>query len=212
MSPRRREILALGGWSFSILPADIDEQPLVGEDPRAYVRRLAEAKARTAAARLAPGSGPAAVVASDTTVSMDGLILGKPADPAEAFEMLARLRGRGHQVFTGVAVLRCQDARLVAEVCATDVAMRAYTDDEIRAYIASGDPFDKAGAYAIQHVGFHPVEGICGCYPSVMGLPLCTVTRLLAELGIPPANAVTEACGAGPSRPCRVYELAAQRS
>ena len=209
-SPRRREILAQGGWPFTILPADIDERPLAGEDPRAYVLRLAAEKAQAAAGRLPPGSPQAAVIASDTTVADGSLILGKPADAAEAFAMLARLRGRMHQVFTGVAVIRLRDAGLRVDACATGVTMRAYRDDEIRAYIETGDPFDKAGAYAVQHAGFHPVEAIRGCYPSVMGLPLCLVTRLLAELRIPRPNDVTATCLVDETRPCRVYEQAAR--
>jgi septum formation protein len=206
--------LALGGWPFSILPADIDEEPLPGETPHDYVLRLAEAKALTAAERAPDNSPELAVIASDTTV-VDGLsILGKPADDAEAFGMLATLKGRVHQVYTGVAALRRSDGRLLKDLCVTDVSMRPYSDDEIRSYVATGDPLDKAGAYAIQHAGFHPVESLRGCYPSVMGFPLCLVTRLLGQLGIPPANDLTRACQpqcedqAG--RPCPVYIQATQ--
>ncbi len=209
-SPRRRQILALGGWPFSIQPADIDEQPLQGERARDYVLRLSEAKARTVAGHTAPGAPELAVVASDTTVVDGGAILGKPASEAEAVAMLESLRGRVHQVYTGVAVLRRADGKLFSDLCVTDVRMRAYTQAEIRAYAASGDPLDKAGAYAIQHAGFHPVESLQGCYPSVMGLPLCLVTRLLAELGIPPASGITSACHPDAARswaaePCAVY-------
>ncbi|HEY3344523.1 MAG TPA: Maf family protein [Anaerolineaceae bacterium] len=214
-SPRRRQILTLGGWPFSVQPADIDEQPLPGETPRDYVLRLAEAKALTAA-RRAPASSPEwAVIASDTTVVDGETILGKPAGDADAIRMLTALRGRVHQVLTGVAVLRRSDGLLLKEVCLTDVRMRPYTDAEIRDYVASGDPLDKAGAYAIQHPAFHPVESLQGCYPSVMGLPLCRVTHLLAELGIPPASNVTRSCLPGPgsafpenpAAPCLVFRL-----
>jgi predicted house-cleaning NTP pyrophosphatase (Maf/HAM1 superfamily) len=124
--------------------------------------------------------------------------------------MLARLRGRMHQVYTGVAVLRRQDGRLLSDVAASDVTMRPYSDGEIRVYIESGDPFDKAGAYAVQHPGFHPVEAIRGCYPSVMGLPLCLVTRLLGELAISSPSGLTRTCLVDLTRPCRVYEQAAR--
>jgi septum formation protein len=213
ISPRRRQILALGGWSFSVQPADIDEQPLPGETPPAYVLRLAESKARTAAGRAPASSPEVAIIASDTTVVDGETILGKPAGDAEATRMLAALRGRTHQVLTGVAVLRRSDGRLLTDLCLTDVRMRPYTDAEIRDYVASGDPLDKAGAYAIQHPGFHPVESLLGCYPSVMGLPLCRVTHLLAELGVPPASPVTRSCLPGPgsaspenaAAPCPVF-------
>ncbi len=207
-SPRRRQLLALGGWSFSLQAADINEDPLPGEAPDAYVLRLSEEKARTAAGRVPAGSPELAIVASDTTVVESGAILGKPDGDEQAVEMLARLRGKVHQVYTGVAVLRRSDGKLRVDLCVTDVTMRPYTDAEIRAYVATGDPLDKAGAYAIQHPGFHPVERLCGCYPSVMGLPLCLVTRLLAELGIPPANEITRACLTDPSQPCEVYRRA----
>lgn len=204
-SPRRRQLLALGGWPFSIQPADIDERELPGEAPEGYVLRLAEEKALAANRRTDPRAPESAVIASDTTVALDGAILGKPADAAEAVEMLAHLRGRWHQVFTGIAVLRRADAVLRSEVCATDVLMRAYTDAEMRAYAASGDPLDKAGAYAVQHAGFHPVERVRGCYPSVMGLPLCRVTHLLDALGIPAGSGITHACQPEGDQPCEVY-------
>jgi MAF protein len=209
-SPRRRQLLALGGWSFSLQAADIDETPLPGEPPDAYVLRLSEAKARAVAGRVTPDSPELAILASDTTVVADGAILGKPDGEGQAIEMLARLRGKVHQVYTGVAALRRSDGRLRVDLRVTDVTMRPYIDDEIRAYVATGDPLDKAGAYAIQHPGFHPVERLRGCYPSVMGLPLCLVTCLLAELGIPPANDITRSCLSDPSQPCEVYRLAAR--
>lgn len=170
--------------------------------------RLSEAKARTVAVRIPHDSPELAIIASDTTVVESGEILGKPEDDRQAFEMLARLGGKVHQVYTGVAVLRRRDGKLLLDACVTDVAMRAYTDDEIRAYVMTGDPLDKAGAYAIQHAGFHPVESLSGCYPSVMGLPLCLVTRLLGEIGIPPASEITLGCLADPSQPCEVYKVA----
>jgi septum formation protein len=188
--------------------ADIDETPLPGEPADEYVLRLSEAKAQTVAGRMPPDSPEIAIIASDTTVVEGGEILGKPEDVQQAFEMLARLGGKVHQVYTGVAVLRRRDKKLLLDVCVTDVTMRPYTDDEIRTYVATGDPLDKAGAYAIQHAGFHPVESLSGCYPSVMGLPLCIVTRLLEEIGLGPANGITHACLADPKQPCEVYQRA----
>ncbi len=190
-SPRRRELLALGGWMFQARPADVDESPLHGEEPGAYVLRLAGSKARACAAVSPPDS---LVLAADTAVVDGKTIMGKPKDPSEAVEMLRRLRGRTHQVYTGLAVLRKSDGKMATDLCITDVPMRDYRDDEIEAYVASRDPLDKAGAYAIQHAGFHPVESLHGCYASVMGLPLCHLARNLAKFGLPLATGQAEQC------------------
>jgi predicted house-cleaning NTP pyrophosphatase (Maf/HAM1 superfamily) len=112
----------------------------------------------------------------------------------EAFAMLTRLRGRTHQVYTGVALLRLSDGLLLKELSVTDVPMRAYSDEEIDAYVQTGDPLDKAGAYAIQHPRFHPVADMSGCYASVMGLPMCHVVRMLRKLDIPPHADVPVKC------------------
>ena len=201
-SPRRRELLALGGWMFHLRPAEVDETPRPGEAPGTYVLRLAESKARAGAAAARPDE---IVVAADTTVAVDGEILGKPRDMAEAAEMLRRLRGRTHQVQTGIAVIRAADGACLSDLCTTDVPMRPYRDDEIEAYVASGDPLDKAGAYAIQHAGFHPVEALAGCYASVMGLPLCHLTRLLSQLDAPPRTDIAAECQSALQYGCPVY-------
>jgi MAF protein len=190
-SPRRRELLALSGWEFSVRPAEVDETPHPGEAPDRYVLRLAESKALACARSEADA---ALILAADTTVSVDGDILGKPADAHEAAAMLRRLRGRSHQVYTGIALLRPSDGKLHSQVCATDVPMRTYGEAEIEAYVASGDPLDKAGAYAIQHAGFHPVEGLQGCFASVMGLPLCHLQRGLHTFGLAPAKDLPAGC------------------
>jgi septum formation protein len=182
-SPRRRALLTLGGREFLSRPADVDESILPGEAPGDYVLRLAESKARACAVSASPGQ---LVLAADTTVVDGSTILGKPADADEAFRMLRRLRGRDHQVYTGLALLKAPDGKLVRDLCVTDVPMREYNDDEIEAYVGTGDPLDKAGAYAIQHAGFHPVDSLHGCYASVMGLPLCHLSRSLAQFGISP--------------------------
>ena len=190
-SPRRRELLALGGWTFHTRPADVDENQRPGEAPGIYVLRLAESKARKCAESAHPDL---VIVAADTAVIDGKTILGKPKDMAEAVEMLKALRGHSHQVYTGLAVLRLADGRLVTDLCITDVPMRNYRDDEVEAYVASGDPLDKAGAYAIQNAGFHPVEALQGCYASVMGLPLCHLTRSLDKLDIAPHGDIAEVC------------------
>jgi MAF protein len=200
-SPRRRQLFALTGLPFIVSAADVDESLLENETPADYVLRLAEKKARTVHAHAGQ-----MILGSDTTV-VDGIdILGKPVDEAEAVAMLTRLRGRTHQVYTGVALLRMSDGLLIRDLCVTDVPMRDYSDDEIRAYVATGDPLDKAGAYAIQHPDFHPVASVHGCYTSVMGLPLCHVTRMLREMGIDMKSDVPEGCQQLLDYICPVYE------
>ncbi len=203
-SPRRRELLALLQWNFTVSVADIDESiETFGESPAEYVLRLAETKARTIASRMEAGQ---IVLAADTTV-VNGLdILGKPGSDAEALAMLTQLRGRIHQVYTGIALLRTSDGFLLTDLCVTDVPMRNYSDEEIRAYIATRDPFDKAGAYAIQHAEFHPVENLTGCFASVMGLPLCHVTRLLRKMDVNPNADVPANCQKYLEYECPVYE------
>jgi septum formation protein len=190
-SPRRRQLFSLGGWDFTVIVADVDETPLEGEPPREYVLRLAEAKARAIQPRA---ESDAFILGSDTTVVDGNEILGKPVDDADAERMLKQLRGRTHQVFTGVAVLRVGDGTLRTGLSITDVPMRNYSDEEIRAYIQTGDPMDKAGAYAIQHPDFQPVAFMEGCYAGVMGLPLCHIQRLLAQFEITPAADLPTGC------------------
>jgi MAF protein len=200
-SPRRRELMALGNWIFSISASDVDETQRPGEPPADYVLRLAEDKAHVAALRA--GSG-VIVVAADTTVVDGETLLGKPQDAAEAVAMLKQLRGRKHQVYTGLAVLDTATAQLVKDLCVTDVPMREYGDAEIDRYVRSGDPLDKAGAYAIQHDEFHPVSGLSGCFASVMGLPLCHLLRLLAKIGLAHDNEVPSRCQTYLNYPCPV--------
>jgi len=156
-SPRRKELIRLSGWTFRILPADVDETPLEAEAADCYVLRLAQEKARAVADQAGPGEW---IVAADTTVADEALILGKPQDANEAMSMLLGLRGRVHQVYTAVAVLDPHSGRMRTELAATDVPMRAYTHQDVQAYIATGDPFDKAGSYAIQHPEFRPVDAL----------------------------------------------------
>ncbi len=188
-SPRRKELLALGTPAYEARPANVDESRLPGEAPRAYVLRLAEEKARAIQAQ--PGE---VVIGSDTAVIDGDEILGKPENEADATRMLKQLRGRAHQVYTAVAVRRAGEKTLLVELCETDVPMRAYSNEEIAAYIASGDPLDKAGAYAIQHEGFNPVAEMRGCYAGVMGLPLCHLARALRKLEVPFNPRVAESC------------------
>jgi len=182
-SPRRRALLTALGVTFTVDAADVDETPLPGEPPDALACRLCRAKAAAVAARH-PG---ATVLAADTMVATDGMLLGKPADAFEATAMLRMLRGRTHQVYTAVCVAHA--GALASQLSISDVTMRPYSDAEIAAYVATGDPLDKAGAYAIQHLLFAPVAGWGGCYASIMGLPLGVAAAMLADAGIRvPAN------------------------
>ena len=190
-SPRRKQLLSLGGWAFKVAVTDIDESQRLGEAPGAYVLRLAESKARKSAENANVNN---IVIAADTSVVDGNDILGKPVDSEDAVRMLKRLRGHTHQVYTGLALLRVSDGKVLTDLSVTDVPMRDYSDDEIDAYVKTGDPLDKAGSYAIQHQGFHPVKSIMGCFASVMGLPLCRLTYLLQQFKISPKSAVDMHC------------------
>jgi MAF protein len=203
-SPRRRKLLSLSGWQFKTSPAEVDESPMPAEEPQAYVLRLAGAKAQAATDQARPGWF---VVGADTVVVDDLRILGKPADEAQAQQMLARLRGRTHQVLTALAALRLGDGAMQTDICTTEVAMRRYSDAELQAYVATGDPLDKAGAYAIQHPGFRPVEALRGCYTNVVGLPLCRMTRLLNRLGLPSPAELPAPCRQPAPEHCGYYDL-----
>jgi septum formation protein len=199
-SPRRRELLARLGWQASVRPADIDEDELPGETPADYVLRLAAEKCAVVARQVPPA---ALILAADTTVVLGegaaARILAKPADPAEARAMLTALRAGEHRVLTGVAAARGGAAAPLLDLVETRVTMRPYTDAEIDTYIASGDPFDKAGGYAIQHRAFHPVAALTGCYTNIVGLPLCRAVRLLRQLGAePPPNFAAYPCLSDP--------------
>jgi septum formation protein len=200
-SPRRRQLLALGGWNFSVLVAAVDESQLPGEAPGDYVLRLAERKARKAAEKASAGK---VVLAADTAVVDAGEILGKPVDEPDAVRMLKRLRGHTHRVYTGLALLRVSDGRLLTDLTVTDVPMRNYRDEEIEAYVLSGDPLDKAGAYGIQHPGFQPVENLRGCFSSVMGLPVCRLAYLVEQFGIASPSPAGVRCQAAYQTDCQI--------
>ena len=175
-SPRRRELLDLVGIRHEVRPANIDETYLAGERPRAHAERLAREKAHAV-------SAPNAVtIGSDTIVVVDGDVLGKPRDETDAARMLRRLSGRSHVVITAVAAH--WRGRLLSAVEEVGVTFRPLSDDDIRAYIATGEPMDKAGAYGIQGFGATIVERVDGDYFAVMGLPLNRLTRLLESLGL----------------------------
>lgn len=199
-SPRRSELLGLLGLPFQVIPADIDENQQAGEPPVDHVQRLACQKA----AAIAAGQ-PGLVIAADTIVVDGDVLLGKPADRKEARRMLQQLGGRIHQVYTGIAIVEPRTGQAYDAVCRTDVPMRDYSDTEIDAYIDTGDPFDKAGAYGIQNAGFHPVEGLHGCFASVMGLPLCHLVVGLRTFGQCVPDGLPERCQAIINYRCPVF-------
>jgi len=177
-SPRRRELLALVGIPHEVEPADIDESYRDGEEAPEHAERLAREKAAVIAAR----DTKAVVIAADTIVLIDGLVLGKPHDDAEAERMLAMLGGHTHVVLTAVAV--AHDGRMRSGVESVRVTFRPLTREHIRAYVATREPMDKAGAYGIQGYGATLVERIDGDYFAVMGLALARMIDLLTELGV----------------------------
>ena len=201
-SPRRKELLTLFGLPFTIQVAHVDEESITHPDPATNVVGTARLKAEAVAQRV---DEPAIIIASDTTVAIDGEMLNKPASAAEAREMLTRLRGRQHQVHTSLYLINTGSGRRVADVASVDVPMRTYSDAEIAAYVASGDPMDKAGAYAIQNLDFNPVSELAGCYAAVMGLPLCHLARCLRQLGVTGNPALAAACQQHHDYHCPVY-------
>lgn len=182
-SPRRSALLAQIGVPFRVLAAEVEEEPLPDEAAAAYVERIALAKADAGWERVR-GAAPAPVLAADTVVVLDGELFGKPDGEAAALAMLARLSGRSHSVLTSVA-LRWQEVR-EARVTTSEVRFRATTPAERLAYCRSGEPYDKAGGYAIQGQAAVFVEHLSGSYSSVMGLPLCETAALLGTYGLPP--------------------------
>lgn len=178
-SPRRRELLTALGWTFRIIVPDVDETAFPGEAPTELCLRLAAAKAEAVAER----NGNSLIVAADTIVLLDGKILGKPADAAESLRMIRSLQGRVHEVLTGVGV--AWKGRRANAVERTVVRFRALDEDSLQAYAATGEGRDKAGAYAIQGRGALLVSSIDGDYFNVVGLPLCRLSLLIEEMGLP---------------------------
>jgi len=201
-SPRRQELLKALGLPFIVVPAEVDERQQTSESAAALVQSLSQAKAAAVAARYPD----AVIVGADTVVVLDGLVLGKPADAAEAGRMLRALRGRAHLVYSAVTALAAATGRQATAVSESRVWLRNYREAEIAAYVASGDPLDKAGAYAIQHRDFTPVARITGCYASVMGLPLGHLARVLAAVGVAVPVDVAQACQAATGAECCLRE------
>jgi septum formation protein len=204
-SPRRRQLLSLLGLPYEVTTSPVDEDAL-----QAHYRGPNEKLAQWLAEQKALGihtlseTAGRLVITADTTVLLDDSVLGKPRDVAHARELLLSLRNRWHHVITGVTVSQTiEDTLQVRSAsCTTPVLMRAYSEAEIMAYIATGDPLDKAGSYGIQHPSFQPTARIGGCYLNVVGLPLCALVNLLAEFAVYPATRGREGTGCPWSEKC----------
>ncbi len=202
-SPRRIDLLALTGWSFTPVRSMTEETAHDGEEPAVTTARLAREKAREVAQRTR-GS---LVLAADTLVVDRGKPLGKPASNSEAHDMLVALRGRKHRVVTSVSLVDLATGQEASETCESRVPMRFYEENEIQAYLETSSPMDKAGAYGIQDRGFGPVDlrSMQDCYANVMGLPLCHVVRGMRKLGHEPGVDVPAACQEYTGYDCPVY-------
>jgi len=181
-SPRRQQLLAAAGLRFTVAPADVDETPPPGVVPVDLARALAQRKA----VRVAAGYPEAVVLGADTVVDLDGLLLGKPADAAEAIAMLLRLQGRSHAVHTGIALAWNSGAEVRSQVVSATVTMRSISRGAIIAYVATGEPLDKAGAYALQGLAGAWISSVEGSRTAVVGLPIDETLALLARVGIHP--------------------------
>ena len=186
-----------------VLTSDIDESVEPGDTPEEYVLRLARDKSNSITSSI---STHQVVIAADTAVVDGNQILGKPVNKDEALKMLRTLRARRHHVYTGLAVRDSLSGEVIDDLCVTEVRMRSYQESEIEEYVASGDPMDRAGAYAIQNSGFNPVHEITGCYSNVVGLPLCHLTGLLQQMGTDINETATRGCRTAHGYNCQLIE------
>ncbi len=212
-SPRRQELFALLELPFFVRAAEVDESPRPAEEPDILVARLSATKAAAVADELSTSGYVQAregteategslVVAADTVVVLDDEILGKPRDAVHAKQMLNRLRGRAHTVYSGVTVVETASGRAAIHLSTSTVWMRDYSETELEAYVATGDPLDKAGAYAIQHTSFQPAARINGCFVGVMGLPLGALADGMAHFNITLPVDVAKVCRGWTGHPC----------
>jgi MAF protein len=203
-SPRRKTLIQLLGISWDIWAADVDESSVSHNNPAVDVVETARIKAEAVAGEAPQNS---LIVGADTTVALDQQRLNKPRDTTYAVQMLKQLRGRVHQVYTGIVVINNLTKQQITDVATVDVPMRNYTNAEVEKYVASGDPMDKAGAYAIQDPDFRPVVGLEGCYAGVMGLPLCHLSRALQLLRVDIPADVALGCQAEHHYDCPIHEM-----
>ncbi|MCD4801377.1 MAG: Maf family protein [Anaerolineales bacterium] len=205
-SPRRQMLLRNLINHFIVMETDIDETIQPGEDPADFVLRLASEKAFAAGKRLAESTlQDVVVIAADTIVVDKEKVLGKPIDAADAKNILGRLKNRTHQVLSGIAVYQLKTGKIRSNMVLTEVRMRNYTETEVQEYVNSGDPFDKAGAYAIQNDSFNPAPDFEGCFANVMGLPLCHLSLLLKKENLELDSRVAARCQESIRYQCPVY-------
>jgi MAF protein len=206
-SPRRQELLRNLIDQFFVINSGVDEIIVNGEKPAEFVERLAKEKVIMAGNKVAGSSlNDLVVIGADTIVVDDNEILGKPIDEDEARRILEQLKGKNHFVLSGIALYNPFSKEIGSRVISTEVIMRDYSEDEIQAYIDSGDPFDKAGAYAIQNQSFNPVPQMTDCYANVMGLPLCDLYVLMKSMGVEANHQVAENCQVSIKYQCPVYQ------
>ena len=206
-SPRRKELLRNLVDQFIVINSEIDETVVIGESPADFVERLAKEKAIKAGEKVGNGSINDLIVIAADTIVVDGTeILGKPADIDDARKILGQLKGKTHLVLSGIALYNPVSREIKTNVITTEVMMRDYNEDEIQAYIDTGDPFDKAGAYAIQNETFDPVPQMTDCYANVIGLPLCDLYVLMKGLDIEADKQVAENCQEPIRYQCPVYQ------
>jgi septum formation protein len=201
-SARRRQLITLTGWEVTYTSADIDESRQPDEPARQYVARLAHEKA----SRALQTTHEEVILAADTIVVDHETIYGKPSDNEEARKILLSLRGHIHQVMTAITLVDRENDIRITNLCESSVPMRQYTATELDTYILSGDPMDKAGAYAIQNREFHPVEAFNGCFASVMGIPLCHLERSALKLGLSVKEGLANRCQATLGYHCAIYK------
>ena len=205
-SPRRKTLLRNLIDPFIVVNSDVDEREIPGENPDEFVMRLAKEKALKGGAGVLTNSLENAFVLGADTIVVDGTeILGKPQDQMDAARILKQLRGKTHQVLSGIALYNLSTGEIQTRLVCTEVVMREYTDDEIQDYIASGDPMDKAGAYGIQNSDFNPAPDFFGCFANVMGLPLCHLAVLMKEMGIETDHRVADRCQDSIDYQCPIY-------
>jgi len=206
-SPRRQELLRNLLDQFLVINSEVDEIIVNGEKPAEFVERLAKEKAIMAGNKVAGSSAnDLVVIGADTIVVDENEILGKPIDEEDARRILVQLKGKNHYVLSGVALYNPVTKEIGSRVIYTEVMMRDYREDEIQAYIESGDPFDKAGAYAIQNQSFNPVPQMTDCYANVMGLPLCDLYLLMKSMDVEANHQVAENCQVSIKYQCPVYQ------
>ena len=208
-SPRRQALIQLVGYPYRSMAADVDEGSIMHPDPAVNVVQTAQLKARTIARQVhgdTAAGNHTLLVAADTTVALGSQMLGKPAGSASALQMLYALRDRTHEVHTGLVVADLADRREVGGTHTAVVTMRDYSQQEVEAYVASGDPLDKAGAYAIQQPTFRPVARLDGCYLGVMGLSVCHLLQCLIDLDVPVVADLTALEQAHQGYPCPIYK------